>query len=140
MSLLAAPPSTTARRYDLDWLRVLAFGLLIFYHTGMVFVGWDFHLMSKPSTPVLELPMEFLNQWRMPLLFVISGVGLTFALARRTAGQFVGERLQRLLLPLAFGMVVVVEKVEEILLALLIDYLGEVVGWQVQLGREVGQR
>jgi glucans biosynthesis protein C len=108
MSLLAAPPSTTARRYDLDWLRVLAFGLLIFYHTGMVFVGWDFHLMSKPSTPVLELPMEFLNQWRMPLLFVISGVGLTFALARRTAGQFVGERLQRLLLPLAFGMVVVV--------------------------------
>ncbi len=108
MSLLAAQPPTTARRYDLDWLRVLAFGLLIFYHTGMVFVGWDFHLMSKPSTPALELPMEFLNQWRMPLLFVISGVGLTFALARRTAGQFMGERLQRLLLPLVFGMVVVV--------------------------------
>lgn len=108
MSLLAAQPLLTARRYDLDWLRVLAFGLLICYHTGMVFVGWDFHLMSKPSTPALELPMEFLNQWRMPLLFVISGVGLTFALARRTAGQFVGERLQRLLLPLVFGMVVVV--------------------------------
>ena len=108
MSPLAAQPLPTTRRYDLDWLRVLAFGLLIFYHTGMVFVGWDFHLMSKPSTPVLELPMEFLNQWRMPLLFVISGVGLTFALARRTAGQLVGERLQRLLLPLVFGMVVVV--------------------------------
>lgn len=108
MSLPAAPLSTTTRRYDLDWLRVLAFGLLIFYHTGMVFVGWDFHLMSKPSIPALELPMEFLNQWRMPLLFVISGVGLTFALGRRTAGQFVGERLQRLLLPLLFGMVVVV--------------------------------
>ncbi|WP_324676643.1 acyltransferase family protein [Hymenobacter sp. GOD-10R] len=103
-----ALPSTEARRYDLDWLRVLAFGLLIFYHTGMVFVGWQFHLMSQVSSPVLELPMEFLNQWRMPLLFVISGVGVTFALGRRKAGQFIGERLQRLLLPLAFGMLVVV--------------------------------
>ena len=27
-----------ARRYDLDWLRVIAFGLLIFYHIGMYYV------------------------------------------------------------------------------------------------------
>jgi membrane-bound acyltransferase YfiQ involved in biofilm formation len=87
---------------------VLAFGLLIFYHTGMVFVGWQFHLMSRPSSPALELPMEFVNQWRMPLLFVVSGVGVTFALGGRTAGQFALERLQRLLLPLVFGMLVVV--------------------------------
>jgi glucan biosynthesis protein C len=101
-------PPTAPRRYDLDWLRVLAFGLLIFYHTGMIFVGWKFHIMSQPSSSALELPMEFLNQWRMPLLFVISGVGVTLALGRRTAGQFAWERLQRLLLPLVFGMLVVV--------------------------------
>ena len=74
----------------------------------MIFVGWQFHLMSQPSSPGLQLPMEFLNQWRMPLLFVISGVGVTFALHRRSAGQFVRERLLRLLLPLVFGMLVVV--------------------------------
>jgi glucan biosynthesis protein C len=101
-------PVLPNRRYDLDWLRVLAFGLLIFYHTGLVFVGWKFHIMSPTTSPVLELPMEFLNQWRMPLLFMISGVGVTFALGRRTAAQFAGERVQRLLLPLVFGMVVVV--------------------------------
>jgi len=28
-------PIIDARRYDLDWLRVIAFGLLIFYHIGM---------------------------------------------------------------------------------------------------------
>jgi len=108
MSPTANLPASATRRYDLDWLRVLAFALLILYHTGLIFVGWKFHLTSRVSNPVLELPMEFLNQWRMPLLFVISGVGVSFALARRTAGQFVGERLQRLLLPLLFGMLVVV--------------------------------
>jgi glucan biosynthesis protein C len=25
------------RRYDLDWLRVIVFGLLILYHVGMFF-------------------------------------------------------------------------------------------------------
>ena len=108
MSPTTALPLPTTRRYDLDWLRVLAFALLILYHTGLVFVGWKFHITSRVSSPALELPMEFLNQWRMPLLFVISGVGATFALGRRTAGQFAAERLQRLLLPLVFGMVVVV--------------------------------
>ncbi len=34
------------RRYDLDWLRVCAFGLLILYHVGMVFVPWDFHIKT----------------------------------------------------------------------------------------------
>jgi glucans biosynthesis protein C len=28
----------STRRYDLDWLRVIAFLLLIFYHIGMFYV------------------------------------------------------------------------------------------------------
>ncbi len=31
---LAAPP----RRHDLDWLRIIAFGLLVLYHVGMFYV------------------------------------------------------------------------------------------------------
>ena len=34
------------RRYDLDWLRIAAFGLLIGYHVGMLYVPWDFHVKS----------------------------------------------------------------------------------------------
>ena len=35
------------RRHDLDALRVIAFGLLILYHAGMLYVAdWDFHLKS----------------------------------------------------------------------------------------------
>jgi len=34
------------RRYDLDWLRIAAFGLLILYHVGVVFVTWDFRIKT----------------------------------------------------------------------------------------------
>ncbi|MET3906844.1 peptidoglycan/LPS O-acetylase OafA/YrhL [Bradyrhizobium sp. S3.3.6] len=32
--------SISERRIDLDWVRILAFGLLIFYHVGMLCVSW----------------------------------------------------------------------------------------------------
>ncbi len=96
------------RRYDLDWLRVIAFSLLVFYHAGMIFVSWGYHITNRELSLTLEKPMVFLNQWRMPLLFFISGVGVSFALGRRTGLAFAGERLKRLLIPLVFGMLVVV--------------------------------
>ncbi len=106
---MAAPNySLSSRRYDLDWLRVLAFGLLIFYHTGMFFVEWEWHIKNNVISEAMEGPMRFVSQWRMPLLFMISGAAVYFALQRRSAGSFAGERVQRILLPLAFGMFVVV--------------------------------
>ena len=41
-----------ARRADLDWLRVLAFGLLILYHAGMAWSGWSWHVTSPDSLDV----------------------------------------------------------------------------------------
>jgi surface polysaccharide O-acyltransferase-like enzyme len=98
----------TARRADLDWLRVLAFGLLIFYHAGMAWSGWSWHVTSPDSLEGLREAMRFLNRWRMPLIFVVSGAAIMLALGDRTPRAFVRDRLKRLLLPLAFGMVVIV--------------------------------
>ena len=67
------------RRYDLDWLRVIVFGLLILYHVGMFFVLWDFHLKNNVIYPNLRWPMLFVNQWRLPIPFLISGMGTYFA-------------------------------------------------------------
>ncbi|AVR44588.1 glucan biosynthesis protein [Christiangramia fulva] len=96
------------RRYDLDWLRVIVFGLLIFYHIGMFFVPWDWHIKNNKLYPWLEIPMIFINQWRLPILFVISGMGTSYALAKRTGLQFIKERLKRLLIPLIFGILIIV--------------------------------
>src|SRR5258708_27141001 len=96
------------RRSDLDWLRVTAFGLLILYHSGMAWSGWHWHLNSSQDIAWLREAMRFVNRWRMPLLFVVSGGAIVLALGLRTPGTFALDRLRRLLLPLAFGMVVLV--------------------------------
>ena len=96
------------RRYDIDALRVIVFGLLIFYHVGMFFAPWDFHIKNSVTCTWLTLPMIFLNQWRLPLLFVISGMGTFFNISKRTGGGFAAERLVRLFIPLIVGMLFIV--------------------------------
>ena len=96
------------RRYDIDALRVILFGLLILYHVGMFFVPWDFHIKNSVTYRWLEFPMLFLNQWRLPLLFVISGMGTFFNISRRNGWGFTKERFVRLFIPLVVGMLFVV--------------------------------
>lgn len=98
-----------SRRHDLDWLRVLVFGLLIFYHIGMLYVAnWGFHYKSEYLSQPLEGLMLSVNQWRMPLLWVISGISIRFVLQKMTVFRFVTARSLRLLLPLLFGVLLVV--------------------------------
>ena len=96
------------RRYDIDALRVIVFGLLIFYHVGMFFVPWDFHIKNPVTYEWLEFPMIFLNQWRLPLLFVISGMGTYFNISKRSGWGFVKERFVRLFIPLVVGILFIV--------------------------------
>jgi hypothetical protein len=96
------------RRYDLDWLRVIAFGLLMLFHSGMLFSTWDWHVKNIETSVAFDRVMGFLHLWRMPLLFFISGSAVWFAMQRYSAGQFFLERHKRLLLPLVFGILVVI--------------------------------
>lgn len=103
-------PSTPHRRNDIDALRALAFGLLILYHVGMYYVaGWPWHLKSPHAAEWLRWPMVFVNVWRMDLVFLVSGVAFGF-LSKGSASpwRLLGQRAWRLLLPLLFGMYVVV--------------------------------
>lgn len=96
------------RRYDIDWLRILVFALLIFYHVGMFFVPWGWHVKNDIEYKWMQFPMAFVNQWRLPILFVISGMGTWFALGKRSGLKFSRERLYRLAIPLVFGMLMIV--------------------------------
>ena len=96
------------RRIDLDWVRIAAFGLLIFYHVGMLYVSWGFHIKSAHRITALEPLMLVLNPWRLALLFLVSGVATRFMLRKYALGPLLRSRSARLLIPLAFGMLVVV--------------------------------
>jgi glucans biosynthesis protein C len=105
----AGPAGPPERRYDLDWLRVSVFLLLILYHVGMFFVPWSWHIKNpEPAGAWLQVPMFLVSQWRLSLLFLVSGAAVHFALRRRSRGQFIRERFTRLFIPLVFGMLVVV--------------------------------
>jgi glucans biosynthesis protein C len=96
------------RRYDLDWVRIGAFMLLILYHVGMYYVTWDWHVKSPQASHAIEPLMLLTAPWRLSLLFLVSGVATGYLLARQGAGHFLGQRSMRLLIPLAFGMLVIV--------------------------------
>jgi len=97
------------RHYGMDWLRIGAFALLILYHIGMVFVPWGFHVKTAQPAVWVEIPMLFTNPWRLTLLFVVSGFASRALLAKSPGpARFLGSRSARLLIPLAFGMAVIV--------------------------------
>ena len=93
----------------MDWLRIGAFALLILYHIGLVFVPWGYHVKTAQPSPWVELPLLLTNPWRLTLLFVVSGFASRALLTKSGGlGRFLANRNARLLIPLAFGMAVVV--------------------------------
>jgi len=100
---------TSSRQAYLDWLRIMAIAGVLFFHSAMPFVAEDgWHIKNK-ETSYLLLEFNFwLSRFRMPLLFFISGTVTYFMLKKRTGGSFILLRLRRLLVPLVFGMLVIV--------------------------------
>ena len=96
------------RLSELDGLRIAAFGLLVLYHVGMFYVPWEWHVKSPHLVPALEGWMALSAPWRMSLLFLVAGAATAYLTRRSTAEEQVRSRSARLLLPLVFGMLVVV--------------------------------
>ncbi len=95
------------RRHDLDWVRICAFGLLVLYHVGMYYVTWDWHVKSPYASTNIEPLMLLSSPWRLSLLFLVSGAASAFLFGKRPK-EFLKSRSWRLLVPLVFGMLVIV--------------------------------
>ncbi|KYG85839.1 acyltransferase [Roseivirga seohaensis] len=94
------------RRYDIDWIRVIAIGLLLIYHIAIGFQPWGLFIgfiQSENSINAIWTPMSMLNVWRIPLLFFVSGMGVFFAIKRRSWKALIKERTGRILIPYLFG-------------------------------------
>lgn len=100
--------TSNERQYYIDWVRVLAFFLLIFFHCAMPFVIFGWEVKNKETSLGLSRLIWWMHQWRLPLLFFISGAGIHFSLRNRSVAAFAGERVIRLFVPLAFAMLFVI--------------------------------
>lgn len=100
--------TNTSRRFDMDWLRIFAFMLLILYHIGMFYVTWDWHVKSPRASAAIEPLMLLVNPWRLSLLMLISGIACGFMLDKMPPLRFGLSRFHRLFWPLVFAMFVIV--------------------------------
>jgi glucan biosynthesis protein C len=100
----------SARRYDIDWLRVLAVLALIPFHAARIFDIWEpFYAKSdRVSAALTHIFIGGINSWHMPLFFLLAGASTWFALQFRSGGQYMRERFKRLIVPLLFGTLVIV--------------------------------
>jgi glucans biosynthesis protein C len=100
--------ANSERLFFLDWLRILAFAVLVAYHVGMYYVRWDFHVKSPFASSALEPWMMLTAPWRMDLIFMVSGAATALMLKNGFSFALLSRRTRFLWLPLLFGMAVIV--------------------------------
>jgi hypothetical protein len=93
----------------LDYLRVIAVGILFFYHLCMIWVPeWNFHFKQETDWNWLQHLMMLTSPWRMGLLWFISGTSL-YVMQRKWGIRFLlTSRSNAILLPLLFGLLFIV--------------------------------
>lgn len=92
------------RRFELDWLRVLAILAVFILHSLHFFDPYPWHVKNPVTYPALTIAALFFITWVMPLIFVVSGASTYYALGKHPPRRFLKERSLRLLLPLAIGV------------------------------------
>jgi peptidoglycan/LPS O-acetylase OafA/YrhL len=102
-------PKKKVRRYDLDWLRVFAVCLLIVIHTAAMFNPNDYLTPVKGRPSFLSAVFSaFVHEWRLSILFIVSGAGSYFALRSLSATRFARSRFWRLVIPILMGTLLLV--------------------------------
>jgi glucan biosynthesis protein C len=96
------------RRYDVDWLRVIAMLAVFLFHCTRFFDTEGWHLKNSQQSELLFVATRGLIwPWAMELFFLLSGVASWYVLRSRTAGVHLWQRVKRLLVPLyAVGLIV----------------------------------
>ena len=99
----------SARRPEIDRLRIVALLSVFAAHAAQPFNPWDvWHVQSpEPSKWLGELVL-FFAPWVMPLFVLLGGASAWYSLGKRSVPEYLDERVTRLIVPLAAGILLVV--------------------------------
>lgn len=97
------------RRREIDWIRNICILMLFIYHTAVLFTDFgDFYIKAERSNLFSNIFILLTFSWYMPLLFFLAGASTYFALQKRSEGEYIKERVKRLLIPFLFGIIFIV--------------------------------
>ncbi|MGD8993051.1 MAG: acyltransferase, partial [Desulfobacterales bacterium] len=98
--------SPSRRRYELDWLRVLAIMIVFVYHSSRFFNLGDWHVKNINTYVWVEIWNVFATRWMMPLFFIISGASLFYAITKSGRwSRFYVDKFMRLMIPVLVAAV-----------------------------------
>lgn len=97
------------RKHYIDNLRILCILLLFPFHTTRIYnsFGEAFYINGTPDK-WLTLVNVVVFPWWMTGLFVMAGMSTMYAFGHRTCGQYMKERIRKLLIPLVSCLVFVI--------------------------------
>jgi glucans biosynthesis protein C len=94
-----------SRRPEIDVLRVAAMVSVFAAHAAQPFNPWDtWHVQSPERSKWLGELVLFLAPWVMPLFVLLAGLSAWHSLSKRSAREYLNERVTRLIVPLAAGI------------------------------------
>ncbi len=95
------------RKHYIDNLRWITLLILIPYHTAMAWNVWNEpNYVFFEGDRLISSIVVFFSPYFMPLLFVLAGISTKYALQKRNFMQYLAERVNKLLIPLLFGTIV----------------------------------
>lgn len=90
------------RLHGLDFLRALMMLLGIVIHGGQIYstmnLGFDYY-MDPMKSPVLDAAVIFINTFRMPVFFLLSGFFTAMIFQRSSLPDMLADRYRRLVIP-----------------------------------------
>ena len=88
------------RRYEFDWLRVMAILVVFLYHSTRFFNLGEWHVKNFNTYVWMEIWNIFATRWMMPLFFIISGASLFYAIGKSGGWRkFYVDKFLRLMVP-----------------------------------------
>jgi peptidoglycan/LPS O-acetylase OafA/YrhL len=108
-SSTASAPKLLERRYDLDWLRVIAIVLVFIFHCARFFDENIWHIKNSESSMGMTIFVGFLGAFGMPFFFVLAGMSTFYAMefmkSRKIKNsKYLLDRSVRLMVPFLIGI------------------------------------
>ncbi len=96
------------RKHYLDNIRWGTVVLVLVYHVFYLFnsAGVPGAVAANAGIKAFDALLYFVYPWMMVLLFLIAGISARYSLCKRSARQFLGERVAKLVVPSTLGLFV----------------------------------